>query len=85
MGRGNLKPETGNASGLHSSSCYSTLIFRFQVFFLLLPHLEHDAGGGAGAVHGDGIVDLLEREGVGDEAVETHFAGLDEVNEPWYF
>ena len=35
-------------------------------------------------MHGDGIVDLLEREGVGDEAVETHFACLDEVNEPWY-
>ena len=57
--------------------------FPFQVFFSLSlpPHAENDAGGGAGAVHGDGVVDFVEREGVGDEAVEVHFAGLDEVDE----
>jgi len=32
-------------------------------------------------VHGYGVVDLVEREGVGNEAVEGHFAGLDEVDE----
>lgn len=32
-------------------------------------------------MHGDGVVDLVEREGVGDEAIEVHFAGLDEVDE----
>ena len=66
---------------LQCDQLMSTLHFHF--FLSLFPHAEHDAGGGAGAVHGDGIVDLLEREGVGDEAVEAHFAGLDEVNEPW--
>ena len=49
--------------------------------FLPLPHAEHDAGGGAGAVHGYGVVDFVEREGVGNEAVEGHFSGLDEVDE----
>ena len=51
----------------------------------LLPHAEHDAGGGAGAVHGDGFVNFVEREGVGDEAVEGHFAGSDEVDEAGNF
>ena len=45
------------------------------------PHAEHDAGGGAGAVHGDGVVDFVERKSVGNEAVEGHFSGLDEVDE----
>ena len=31
-------------------------------------------------MHGYGVVDFVEREGVGDEAVEGHFAGLDEVD-----
>ena len=45
------------------------------------PHAEHDAGGGAGAVHGYGVVDFVERECVGNEAVEGHFSGLDELDE----
>jgi len=45
------------------------------------PHAEHDSGCGAGAVHGDGFINFVEREGVGDEAIEGHFAGLDEVDE----
>ena len=36
-------------------------------------------------MHSDGIVDLLEREGVGDEAVEAHFTCLDEVDESGNF
>jgi len=32
-------------------------------------------------MHGDGIVDFVEREGVGNEAVEGHFSGLEEVDE----
>ena len=47
----------------------------------LLPHAKNDAGGGSGAVHGDGFINFVEREGVGDEAVEGHFTGLDEVDE----
>lgn len=64
---------------LQSDQLKSTLHFHF--FLSLLPHAEHDAGSGAGAVHGYGVVDLIEREGVGNEAVEGHFAGLDEVDE----
>ena len=36
-------------------------------------------------MHGDGVVDFVEREGVGDEAIEGHFAGLDEVDEAGNF
>lgn len=64
---------------LQSDQLKSTLHFHF--FLSLLPHAEHDAGSGAGAVHGYGVVDFVEWEGVGDEAVEGHFAGLDEVDE----
>ena len=32
-------------------------------------------------MHGNGVIDFVEREGVGDKAVEGHFVGLDEVDE----
>jgi len=64
---------------LQSDQLKSTLPFHFPLS--LLPHAEHDSGGGTGAVHGYGVVDFVEREGVGNEAVEGHFTGLDEVDE----
>lgn len=70
-----------SASGRQSDQLRSTLHFHFFFSLSLLPHAEHDAGGGAGAVHGDSVVDFIEREGVGDEAVEGHFASVDEVDE----
>ena len=60
---------------------HSLSSLRFPVSGFRPPHAEHDAGSGAGAVHGDGVVDFVQWKGVGDEAVEGHFAGLDEVDE----
>ena len=77
---GNLKPETGKSESVESG-CLKT----DALLILLLPHAEHDAGGGAGAVHGYGVVYFAEREGVGDEAVEGHFTGFDEVDEAGNF
>lgn len=56
-------------------------IFRCHFSSSISPHPENDAGGGAGAVGGDGFVDLAERKFVGDKAVEGHFVGADEVDE----
>ena len=84
----NVKPETGKKSlqRVHGKSgsfplTFQVSHFRFPPPFSLCPHAEHDAGGGARAVHGDGVVNFVEREGMGDKAVEGHFAGLDEVDE----
>jgi hypothetical protein len=46
-----------------------------------LPHIQHDSCGSAGAEGGDRFVDLLQREGVRDEAAEAHFALVDEADE----
>ena len=68
--------------GIVKCPALSTLHFHFFLSLSLSPHAEHDPGGGAGAVHSDGVIDFVEREGVGDEAVECHFTSLDEVDEP---
>ena len=60
---------------------HSLSSLRFPISGFSPPHAEHDAGGGAGAVHSYGVVDFIEWEGLGDEAVEGHFSGLDEVDE----
>ncbi len=65
--------------GIVKCPALSTLHFHF--FLSLFPHTEHDAGGGAGAVHGYGVVDFVERKSVGNEAIEGHFSGLDKVDE----
>ena len=65
--------------GIVKCPALSTLHFHF--FLSLFPHTEHDAGGGARAMHSYGVIDFVEREGVGNEAVEGHFSGLDEVDE----
>jgi len=49
--------------------------------FSLFPHLQHDSCCLAGAEGGDGFVDLVEGERVGDEPVETHFSKAHKVDE----